>query len=286
MNSVREFAFSVCEVSPEVLRDIASNTRRLYSVRKKHEKGKVRQISEPSPLLKKILARVNRKVLATYPLPRCVQSRRGASAFTNAEIHLGQPWLVRLDIENFFPSITIDRVRELLRRRFGFGVELSALVAELATLGGVVPQGAPTSPSLGNLVLMDADRELERSCERCGVKYSRWVDDLTFSGRSALKQLGFGIQVIKKHGFRIKRGKIEVAGSRKVQMVTGFLVDGNRPRLPKSMLADIVARLVVAEGTSGPDRDRRAKSLFGLLAYANQAEPEFVQEVRTRVESL
>jgi RNA-directed DNA polymerase len=286
MNSVREFAFKIAEVGPEVVRDIASNTRNHYDVRDQLERGKLRRICEPKPLLKKILGHLDKKVLVAYPLPACVQSRRGSSALTNATIHVGQPWVVRLDIENFFPTITLESVRQVLASRFGYGMELSELVAKLTTLSGVVPQGAPTSPSLGNLVLLDADRELEQSCRRCGVNYSRWVDDLTFSGRQALKQLAFGIEVIKKHGFKVKRGKIEVAGSQKEQMVTGFVVNHNRPRLPARVLADIVARLVIAEGALGSERERRIRSLLGYLAYAQQAEPKFVEGIRARVNQL
>lgn len=275
--SVRAFAYSVAGVEPSVLRSIAANTKAHYQIRDRFDRGKRRRVMEPSPVLKAILKRINTSVLSKIELPACVHSRRNGSPYSNASVHVGQPWVVALDVKNFFPSIDAQRVYRVWREQVGFGDELSELLARLTTCNGAVPIGAPTSSSIGNLVLVSADRTISAACERDRDNYSRWVDDLSLSGEHCVRMIAFVMQVVRNNGFRISRAKIVVRGPGRQHIVTGFVVNGPRPTSRQDFLNRVRAEIARVEQQAGEEQTRLLRSIAGSLAYLQQSNPGFVR---------
>ena len=114
--------------------------------------SKVRPIAEPDPALKRIQKQIVAEILRPVPMSLCVQgSIRGHSPRTNAAVHRGQSVVVRIDIQNFFPSVTNRMVYRIWVEVFGYGRALASLLTKLTTLEGHLPQGrqrAATSRTL------------------------------------------------------------------------------------------------------------------------------------------
>ena len=158
----------------------------------------------------------------------------------NARLHLGARCLVTIDIKNFFPSITPSQVRAVFREILNCSPTISYLLTGLTTCRGRLPQGAPTSPLLANLVLSGFDGEIRAVCEQNGIRYSSWVDDLAFSGDSASSVIGPVIATLIKAGFRVSHRKIKSMGP-KDRKVLNNLVLGNIITVRKQYRARIRA---------------------------------------------
>lgn len=143
--------------------------------------GKPRSISAPDRRLKMI-----QKTIA--PLLDQIYSPRNTvhgfvpnrSVKTNATSHLRSKFVVNLDIERFFPSISENRVAGLLKA-VGVDQDVADIVARICTNQGVLPQGAPTSPVLSNIICFRLDRELHAVAKAAHCIYTRYADDITFS---------------------------------------------------------------------------------------------------------
>jgi len=106
----------------------------------------------------------------------------GESFLTNAKYHERQRWILNIDIEDFYPSITFARVRGLfMSRYFGFNDRVATILARITTTPEGLPQGARTSPILANMIANNLDKKLVEIAARNRLKYSRYADDITFS---------------------------------------------------------------------------------------------------------
>lgn len=174
---------------------------------------KKRWIDHPVDPLKAIQARVQERLLIRLVLPEhLLGGVKGKSIIHNARMHLGAPCLVTIDIKNFFPSVTPDQVRNVFRTVLNCSPRISYLLTGLTTCRGRLPQGAPTSPLLANLVLSAFDGEIRGICTQAGIRYSSWIDDLAFSGSSASGVIGPVVDALMKAGFRVSHRKIKRMG--------------------------------------------------------------------------
>ena len=117
---------------------------------------------------------------------------QGRSAIDNATYHIGAAHILNVDIKQFFPSISADKIK-IVFGSLGYSEEVSTMLAELCCLDERLPQGAPTSPALANMVLRELDEELSLLAAQYGRKYTRYADDLTFSSQERIEEefLGF-----------------------------------------------------------------------------------------------
>lgn len=155
-----------------------------FTIKKRN--GSPRIIAEPRRRLKMIQGRVLAFLEARCsPLKPAVHGfvpRR--SIVTNARVHCSSKnhHILNLDLQDFFPSITFYRVRGVLQKHpFNCSHEVATVIAHICTLNGTLPQGAPTSPFLSNLVCRSMDRDLTDLARRNLARYTRYADDITFS---------------------------------------------------------------------------------------------------------
>ena len=152
--------------------------------------------------------------------------RKGVSVRDNAAAHVASPQILTLDIENFFGSITDSMVFTKAFPREYFPYPAASLLTAICCYEGYLPQGAPTSAAISNLIMKDFDRYIGNWCREKGVNYTRYCDDLTFSGdfdwievknkvRAFLNAMGFEMNK--------KKTKLLTAGQR--QIVTGVVVN-------------------------------------------------------------
>ena len=213
--------------------------------------GGYRQILAPERHLKIFQRRILRRVLALLVAHRAANGfERGRSIVTNARLHVGKPVIVRLDIRDFFTSTTDKRVEDFFRR-IGWDKEAARLLTKLCTYDGGLPQCAPTSPRLANLVNYKLDMRLDRLAARAGAMYSRYADDLTFSfDRDEPGQVRRFIRTVRRivadEGYHVhKRKKMSVRRQHQQQCVTGLVVNEriNLPRKVRRRLRAIEHRL-------------------------------------------
>ena len=215
--------------------DTSKDERRTvrYCLRKKH--GGKRSIVAPHERLMCMLRAFNALLQAYYqPTPWCYGFVRGKSVAQNAQQHVGKRYVLNIDLKDFFPSITRQRVEEtLLAEPLKCSAEAARLLSGLCTAsepqGDVLPQGFPTSPTLSNMVCRKMDEELAAAAQRIGATYSRYADDMTFSSDSdVLRTTGsFFLQVsniVEKHGFRLNEHKTRLQRRGRRQQVTGVVV--------------------------------------------------------------
>lgn len=145
--------------------------------------GGVRVLRVPDPVLKDIQRRIARVLLSGMPVsPHATAYRYGAGVVENARRHVGRPELLKLDILHFFDSIRYIQVKEAAFPAEIYAEPLRTLLSMLCYDRDVLPQGAPTSPWIANLVLRPFDEKLGAWCRARGVVYTRYCDDLAFSG--------------------------------------------------------------------------------------------------------
>ena len=144
-------------------------------------RGGTRQIDAPGDKLKDLQRRVLHRILNSLGVAESATGFvQGRSIVDNARPHAGRPVVINLDLADFFPNITVQRV-EAVWRALGWNGEAARILSAICTLDGRLPQGAPTSPALSNQVCRHLDARLERLAVSVGGTYTRYADDITVS---------------------------------------------------------------------------------------------------------
>jgi|LakMenEpi03Aug12_release.lakeMendotaPanAssembly.Ray.scaffolds.fasta_scaffold59464_3 hypothetical protein len=258
-------------------------------------RGGRRLIESPKRLLKHVQTRILRQILDRVPPhPSAHGFRRGHSIVSNARPHVGQAVVVRLDLADFYPSVTYSRVVALFRS-LGYCREIACWLARLTTTTAPqklletssvnettlfrrrhLPQGAPTSPALANLSAFVSDLRLDGLARSFGVRYTRYADDLTFSGPATFRNslrifIPLVRQILKQERFHLHPGKRRVERASQRQQVTGVVVNAkvNCCRHDFDLLKAILTNCL-RHGPSGQNRDGHlhfASHLRGRIAH-------------------
>jgi hypothetical protein len=212
--------------------------------------GGYRLIEAPKATLQQVQQRILRELLDRIPPHASAQGFvRGRSIVTNAAPHVGRRVVLKFDLWNFYPSVRYSRVVALFRA-VGFSREAALWLGRLTTSavpGSLpypegdphalrvyyprhLPQGAPTSPALANLSAFSLDVRLSGLARTYGVRYTRYADDLTFSGPGtfipALPEfIRLVTQIARDEQFRVHHRKRRVLRSNRRQIVTGVVVN-------------------------------------------------------------
>lgn len=160
---------------------------------------------------------------------------RGGSTRSNAQPHCGARVVVRADIENFFPNITLERIETMLCT-VGMKAAPAHALARFVTIGGALPLGLPESPVISNLVCLGLDKELQLLAGELGVRYTRYADDMTFSGDANLPSKEQICATLEHHGFRLSERKFKKSKRGQAHFVTGLSVSENDyPHVPRKL---------------------------------------------------
>jgi retron-type reverse transcriptase len=275
--------------------------------------GGVRTLSKPHRQLDAAQHWVLGRILSRLPVsPACHGFVPGRSIVTNAQQHAGQGLVVTLDLADFFPSIGFPRVRKVFARA-GYSGAVSTVLALLctecprrevqfhetrywvATGPRGLPQGACTSPALANQVALRLDRRLLGLAGKLGLRYTRYADDLTFSGPADFAtRVGYlldrAARVALDEGFSLQEKKTRVQRRGARQTVTGLVVN-DRPGVVRREVRRLRAILHRArsEGLEAQNREGRPNFrawLLGKIAYVGMARPEVGAKLRAALEAL
>jgi RNA-directed DNA polymerase len=201
---------------------------------KKPRSAKIRNIDRPTGDLKEIQKRIQRSILRPISLPEGVCGGvKGRGVLDNVMIHRSATTLVTLDIRDFFPSITNDHVYRVWSDVLRYSPKVAGLLTKLTTFERHLPQGASTSTSLANLVLLSVDPMIRQACAEMNVLYSVYVDDMAFSGDRAPEVINVAARVLKMAGFAVSRRKLGIMRPGHRKILNGVIV-ALSPGVPKT----------------------------------------------------
>jgi RNA-directed DNA polymerase len=193
--------------------------------------GGFRQIAAPDPDLKQIQKTILRRLLDKLAVhPHVTGFQKGHSIVTNANVHVGSAVVVRMDIKDFFPRTSAKRVQKYFQA-IGWDKKAANLLCKLCTHQNGLPQGAPTSPRLSNLVNFQMDARLAGLAQKIGAAYSRYADDLTCSlkteDRPAIAAaIRAAKMILADYGYRLhQKKKLHIRRRHQCQKVTGLVVN-------------------------------------------------------------
>lgn len=205
---------------------------RTFQIPKK--RGGVREITSPYPLLSYCQSWIHENILKTLSFhDACYGFVEGRDILKNANMHLGAREILTLDINDFFGSIHIGRVIKVFEN-FGYTNRLSYFLASLCCYERALPQGACTSPILSNVIAKRLDRRLSGLAKLLDLRYTRYADDITFSGDIIPNNMiRIVTSIINDEGFNINPNKTRLKRGSSKKIVTGLSVGGDKVRVKK-----------------------------------------------------
>lgn len=266
---------------------LASIGHRAYTTFPQAKKaGGVRLIDRPMPSLRVLQRWILRNILdRLQTTPSSFGFERGSSLRLHAEEHAGARAVLTLDIRNFFPSISIAQVTQVYRIA-GYPSSAASILARLCTCRDALPQGAPTSPRLANLVCYRMDRRLSQFAERTGLVYSRYADDMSFSAPSAVelaRHRPFISRIIRESGFRLNSAKSRLVGPQGRKTVTGLVLAEETVGIGRVRLRELRVRIHQAHLV----RDsQNVAPIQGWLDHVSDADPNRYEIMVRYIERL
>lgn len=197
------------------------------SVKVPKKQGGYRVLSIPDTPLKCIQKRIADVLLSQMAVsPYAKAYRRGGSTIKNAAPHTNKQIVLKLDIRDFFNNILYSTVKEKAFPQEKYAENMRILLSVLCYCHDALPQGAPTSPTISNIILCDFDNAVGSWCAAHDIAYTRYCDDMTFSGDFNPKAVINHVEVeLKKIGLFLNSKKTVVARQSGKQIVTGIVVN-------------------------------------------------------------
>jgi retron-type reverse transcriptase len=292
-------------------RDAATNIHyRAFTIPKRD--GSKRQIWAPLPKLKAAQRWILRHIVEHLPVHGAAHGfLPGRSIASNAAFHTNSKIVVKVDLKDFFPTVTLPRVKGIFRKA-GYREQVSTLLALICTeapreviekdgksyyiaMGPrCLPQGAPTSPGLTNTLCMRLDRRLTGLAKKLGWRYTRYADDLTFSLPNDHKDApGLGLllgsigRIAADEGFAVHPKKTRVARKGSRQKITGLVVNGEGPpRVPRQIRRQIRAAIHNLKNGKGLKEGETFSRIAGYAAYIFMTQPELGKKLMKELSSI
>ncbi len=261
-----------------------------FSVPKKT--GGERHIAAPMPRLKQAQYWVLQHVLTPLPLHSAVHGFCAEhSIVSNATPHTGKAVVINFDIENFFPSISYRRIKGLFQT-LGYSEAVATVLGLICSAADTVPveldgeryflaqgerhlpQGAPTSPALSNLICRRLDARLQGMAQKLGFTYTRYADDMSFSADSqdnVQALLAWVKRIVREEGFQLHPEKTRVMHRGRQQEVTGIVVNNALPVISRRQLRRFRALLfqIEKDGPEGKSWNGHSNVLRSAAGFAN-----------------
>lgn len=257
--------------------------------------GKWRKIEAPNDRLKEIQCWIKEKILEKLELSESAKGfRKSINILDNAIIHTNKKIVLNIDLKDFFPSIKYDQVFKVFYYA-GYTKEVSHLLTKLCTNNeNVLPQGAPTSPILSNIVCYKLDKRLSALSSKIGANYSRYADDITFSGNKNIVNFLFLIRkIINEERFIINEDKFRILYSNGKQTVTGLTVN-KKVSVDKKLLKELenaiyfINKYGQADHMKHIECDRAfyKEHIYGIAYYVNMIDKDEGQKYINRLNQL
>ena len=189
--------------------------------------GSKRKLSVPDLILKRVQRSIADNILVQYPISKYAKAYKpGSNVQQNAQPHVGKKKVLKLDIEGFFDHILYSQVKDVVFYKEKFAEPIRILLTMLCYYKESLPQGAPTSPAITNIIMYDFDEKVGAFCNEKNIAYTRYCDDMTFSGdfdEGAI--ISFVKDELSGMGLFLKKRKTAMIPASKRQTVTGIVVN-------------------------------------------------------------
>lgn len=246
----------------------------------KRDISKKRQIDCPSKELKSIQRWLLANYLNDIPVSNRANGfikRRGIKR--NAQFHLNKSFVLAIDIKDFFPSISQKMIVNALEKHYEDN-NLVIKLAKLCTFMRRLPQGAPTSPALSNIVFKALDDEIASFCNSKLVVYTRYADDLIFSSntKSSLPEVySFVNEILSKNSFSINKSKTKYLSGKGRMAITGININEGRVTVKKEIKRNLRSKIykLIVKG----DTTINVNSILGYLSFIRDIEPEYYEKL-------
>lgn len=245
--------------------------------------GENRTITTPFKSLKKVQKWIYQNILKQgYTHHSAHGFVKKKSIITNASFHKNSQVFLQLDIRKFFPSIPLSWIVNYFHK-LGYSKKLSFYLAKLCCYEGVLGQGAPTSPTLSNLIFFGLDKKLNNYAIKNNILYTRYADDMVFSGSEiTINFKNFCIFLIKRYGFKINSKKTRLKINVSQNIITGVQIKNNNIYAPKKYKRELTQELYYIKkfGLISHVSKKRIKdpnyvySLLGKINFVLSIEPE------------
>lgn len=269
--------------------------------------GGKRLISAPMPRLKKVQYWILKNILNKVPLHKAVNGFvPNHSIVTNAKPHVAKDLVLNMDVKDFFPSIHFKRVKGLLQQ-LGYSEKIAVILALLCTeavtdevaIDGrnyfvqkgerVLPQGAPTSPAITNILCFSLDNRLQGLANKLNCNYTRYADDITFSGSKEVnaQQLVWRIKrILQDENFTVHPEKIRIMRKGTQQEVTGVVVNQqlNVNRKDLRQLRAMLHNLKNNKDQQQPENI--SNSILGYVNFINMVNPAKAAKFQQTIDGL
>lgn len=262
----------------------SSSHYRTFSLQKR--KGGERKINVPYPALLECQYWVYENILKKVKIHGAAHGFAfKKSIITGARLHVDRKEFLKIDIKDFFPSIKINRIIPIFRA-LGYSKKVAYYLSAICTIDGYLPQGAPTSPVLSNLVLRHMDKRLLSFAKKMNLRYTRYADDLAFSGEQIpFKFLSYIEKIIESSGFLINEGKTFFQKSAGKRILTGISIADSELKLPREYKRKLKQEVFFVKQFGLLSHMRKKKirngnylqSLIGKIRFWLQVEPKNIE---------
>jgi len=246
-------------------------------------KGGTRDITAPYPSLLHCQRWIYKNILLTQKIHDSVHGfAPGRSIISNASCHLSQDVMLKMDLENFFPSIPINWVINYFNK-IGYAQNVSFYLASLCCHKSHLNQGSATSPYLTNILLRSLDGRLSKLSKSYNLNYTRYADDMTFTGKYIPhKYIKIVSDIIESYSLKININKTNLLTKPGQRIVTGISVSGNKLTLPRQARREIKKEMYYIEKYGFISHISKMKinnpyyleSLYGKIQFWLQIEPD------------
>lgn len=239
MKNYKEYICYILDIKLTTLENVLTKSKyHTFKVPKKS--GGYRTISSPDEKLKWVQGKLNQYILRKYEFLDCQYGFvKGKSIVDNAKVHQKRPYIVNIDLKNFFPSIHFGRVRGIfMAKPFYLSNEVATVLAKIACYHNELPQGSPCSPTISNIVCYMLDKRMIHLSEQYDFSYTRYADDITISSEKPFpKEIAFRTKdnlvfvgkklrsIIEHQGFTINETKTNYSFPKERKEVTGLIVN-------------------------------------------------------------
>ena len=256
--------FQLIQTTPAKYAELLVATDLYKPLQKKKKDGTLRQVKAPRGDLKRIQKRIS-ELLMRVKTPSYLKSPvRGVSNINNAASHRGKAAFHLLDVEDFYPSCTANKVAWLFNNVLECSPDVTAILVKLTSLDGVLPAGSPASPPLAFWAYKDMWDTIDLLSRENGCTVTVYVDDITISGDKVPGSLVYAIkECLAHHGHRYKKAK-EVSQIQSPVVITGVVVRDQNLLMPNIQQKERhILRKLIEGLPEGQEKIKKMESLMG-----------------------
>jgi RNA-directed DNA polymerase len=289
IQTIEDFS-KLTHISPYTIFQLSMHSDKYYktySIPKKS--GKLRTISQPSKKLKGLQSWILVNILNKLKVSNsCKGFERGSSILNNAEPHRGANSILNIDLLDFFPTVKRKQVFNIFKS-IGYNNTIAIIFTNICTYIDALPQGGPCSPKLANLSAWQLDVRIQGYVGKRGINYTRYADDMSFSGVSSIKVVQI-IPMIKKiiedEQFEMNTSKTRISGTSRPKIVTGLILSDKLIGIGKDKYKKVRSKIHHLTLESEQENTPLLYETNGWISYMNSVDVRRLNRLKKYIKEL